>query len=101
VAAEREERRKLELAAMEDYAFKRMETKDTEFKKRITKASEQIREQKELSSTFITPENLDAAIDQALANPIDYNYAIDLKGNQYPGRDTPIVYEKNIEKTSA
>lgn len=55
----------------------------------------------ELSTTFITPETLEAAIDHALANPVDYNYAIDLKGNKFPGRDTPVKYEKNAEKASA
>ncbi|XP_023954047.1 probable 28S ribosomal protein S26, mitochondrial [Bicyclus anynana] len=100
VAAEREERRKVELAAMEDFALKRMEVKDAEMKDKIAIASEKIREQKELCSTFITPETLEAAIDHALANPTDYNFAIDLKGNQFPGRDIPITYEKNAEKTN-
>ncbi|XP_045779506.1 probable 28S ribosomal protein S26, mitochondrial [Maniola jurtina] len=100
VAAEREERRKAELAAMEEYALRRMEAKDTELRDRIAKASEKIKEQKELSSTFITPETLEAAIDHALANPVDYNYAIDLRGNRFTGRDTPVKYEKNTEKAS-
>ncbi|CAG9568374.1 unnamed protein product [Danaus chrysippus] len=91
VAAEREQRRKIELAAMEEYTLKRMEEKDKEMREKIEKASAEIRLQKELSATFITPDNLEAAIDAALANPIDYNFAIDLKGNHFYGRDTPIV----------
>lgn len=52
VAAEREERRKAELAAMEDYALRRMEAKDRELKERIAKASEEIRKQKVISCTI-------------------------------------------------
>lgn len=55
----------------------------------------------ELSGTFITPETLDAAIDYALANPIDYNFAIDLKGNKYYGRDTPIKEDKEPKTAQA
>ncbi|KAJ8709404.1 hypothetical protein PYW07_009230 [Mythimna separata] len=101
VAVEREERRKLEVAALEEYALKKIEADDIKLKERIAKASEEIKKQKELSSTFITPENLDAAIDHALANPIDYNFAIDLKGNKYEGRDTQIQYTKAKEEKSA
>ncbi|XP_059051767.1 small ribosomal subunit protein mS26 [Achroia grisella] len=89
VALEREERRKNELAKMEEYALARMEAKDRELKEKIEKVSQEIRIQKELSKTFITPENLDEAIDHALANPIDYNFAIDLHGNQFMGKETP------------
>ena len=46
VAAEREERRKTELAAMEDYILKRMEAKDQELRDKISKASEEIRKEK-------------------------------------------------------
>ncbi|CAH2054060.1 unnamed protein product, partial [Iphiclides podalirius] len=98
VAAEREERRKKELEAMEEYALKRIEAKDKALRKRIVKASEKIKVQKSLSSTFITPEKLDEAIDYALANPIDYNFAIDLQGQRYYGRDTPIPSREKKQK---
>ncbi|XP_053615205.1 small ribosomal subunit protein mS26 [Plodia interpunctella] len=94
VALEREERRKKELAAMEEYALARMEAKDRERKEKLAKASEEIRKQKELAKHYITPETLEAAIDHALANPVDYNYAIDLKGNRFVGRETPAVLPK-------
>lgn len=35
----------------------------------------------ENSKTFITEENLQQYIEQALANPIDFNYSIDQQGN--------------------
>ncbi|XP_072933141.1 small ribosomal subunit protein mS26 [Epargyreus clarus] len=101
VAAEREERRKQELAAMEEYALTRMEAKDKEIKERIEKASIAIKTQTELSASFITPENLDEAIDKALANPVDHNFAIDLKGNMYPGRDTPIKLQEEKQQKTA
>lgn len=88
VALEREVRRKKEIAALEEYALARMEKKDQLLRKKIEQASAEIRRQKDLSSTFITPETLDAAIDQAIANPTDYNFAIDLKGNIYQGSET-------------
>ncbi|KAM3958873.1 mitochondrial ribosomal protein S26 [Aphomia sociella] len=101
VALEREERRKKELAAMEEYALARMEAKDRELQLRIEKASQEIKREKELSKTYITPENLDAAIDQALANPVDYNFAIDLHGNQFHGREMPAVPPKDKQNATA
>ncbi|XP_038221227.1 probable 28S ribosomal protein S26, mitochondrial [Zerene cesonia] len=95
IAAEREERRKKELNEMEQYSLARMEAKDREMKERIAKASAKIKREKELSTTFITRENLEATIDAVLANPTDYNYAIDLSGRKFPGRDTKIEYEDN------
>lgn len=35
----------------------------------------------ENSKTFITEENLQQCIEQALANPVDFNYFIDQQGN--------------------
>lgn len=40
----------------------------------------------ERSKTFITAENIDEAIERALANHVDYNFAIDTEGNRYIGR---------------
>ena len=36
----------------------------------------------------IEPEQLEKAIETALANPVDYEFAIDLDGNIYRGRST-------------
>ncbi|CAB3224807.1 unnamed protein product [Arctia plantaginis] len=94
VAKEREERRKLEIQAIEEHALKRIEADDLKLKERIAKASAEIKREKELSSTFITPETLEAAIEHALANPTDYNFAIDLKGNLYQGKETKIELVK-------
>lgn len=41
-----------------------------------------------LSKHYILKENLDQAIEHALANPVDYNFAIDLQHNILLGRVT-------------
>ena len=40
----------------------------------------------ELSKTYITPENIDKAIEEALENKLDFNYALDIRGQKYVGR---------------
>lgn len=40
------------------------------------------------SATFILPDQIDEAIEEALANPTDFNFAIDLRENIYYGRRT-------------
>ncbi|CAF4881011.1 unnamed protein product [Pieris macdunnoughi] len=101
IASDREERRKKELEAMEEFALLRMEAKDKALKERIDRASEKIKKEKELSTTFVTRENLEETIENVLANPIDYNFAIDLKGNIFEGRDTEIEYEDKKKAEAA
>lgn len=43
----------------------------------------------EAAKSFIVRENFDEALDQALENKSDFNFAIDLKGSFYHGRTTP------------
>lgn len=43
---------------------------------------EKVRKQKQLAPTFITRETIDKAIEAALADKVDYTYAIDLQGNK-------------------
>lgn len=40
----------------------------------------------EAAKSFIVRENFDEALDAALANKTDFNYAIDTDGKMYPGR---------------
>jgi len=52
-----------------------------------------VRKEKEQAATFITRANIDEAIEKALANQVDYNFSIDLKGainkgNERPGKST-------------
>ncbi|XP_022123028.2 probable 28S ribosomal protein S26, mitochondrial [Pieris rapae] len=100
IAADREERRKKELEAMEEFALLRMETKDKALKERIERASEKIKKEKELSTTFVTRENLEETIENVLANPIDYNFAIDLKGNICEGRETEYEDKKRADSAN-
>ncbi|XP_077293754.1 mitochondrial ribosomal protein S26 [Arctopsyche grandis] len=65
--------------------------------KRSRHVEEQVQKQIELSSTFITLENLDEAIDKCLKDAVDYNFAIDLQGNYYNGRRTNA---ENITRTA-
>ncbi|KRT79044.1 hypothetical protein AMK59_7249, partial [Oryctes borbonicus] len=48
----------------------------------LEEAEKLVAEQKEAAKTFITEANIDEAIERALANPVDYNFAIDLDGNK-------------------
>lgn len=59
-----------------------------------------ITETQELVKTFIKRENLEKAIEHALANPVDYNSAIDHEGHIYRGRNTKVqdVPEEDREK---
>lgn len=58
--------------------------------KQVTEQVDEIvRKQKEASKTFITRDNVDKAIEEALANPTDYNFSIDLQGTMYKGSDRP------------
>lgn len=45
------------------------------------KLNEWVRKAKEDSVTFITAENVDAAIEECLTNVVNYNRALDLNGN--------------------
>lgn len=59
----------------------------------------------ELSRTYITPENIDEAIEKALSTEKDFDYSIDLDGNIYPGRNSKAVAPeikdyKKIEEAS-
>lgn len=63
---------------------------------KIQEIEEVVRREKELSSTFITRENIDVAIEKALNETVDFNYCIDLKGNIYKGlRARPEVASEN------
>lgn len=42
----------------------------------------------ERAKFYITADNIDRAIEDALASPVDHNYAIDLEGHIYRGHKT-------------
>merc|ERR1719244_2521584 len=55
---------------------------------RISAADEFVRRQSELIEKRILPEKLEEAILEALDNPLDPEFAIDLQGHIYRGRKT-------------
>ncbi|XP_030372890.1 probable 28S ribosomal protein S26, mitochondrial [Scaptodrosophila lebanonensis] len=88
IAAEREVRLKREREEKKAYVQERLEAALIREEERKEQANEKVRREKELAKTFISRENLDVAIETALANPVDYNFSIDLGGNIYRGRGT-------------
>lgn len=75
-------------------AKKQIEEHEEEVRIKLEKIEELVRLEKEKSKSFILDlEALDAAIEHALANPTDYNFAIDLEGNKIYGRETPPIKE--------
>lgn len=59
---------------------------------------EQIKKAKEEAPTFITAENIDAAIEECLANTVDHNRALDLEGNWYEGKYPPVPPSEETQK---
>lgn len=77
------------LAGEIELAKRAIEEHEQQKKKRLDEVEELVRLEKERSKSFILDlEALDAAIEEALANPVDYNFAIDLDGNRIYGRET-------------
>lgn len=65
------------------------------------KFSELVRKAKEDSPTFITAENVDAAIEECLASVVNHNSALDLEGNWHEGKYPPIPPVEETQKPAA
>ncbi|OAD56544.1 putative 28S ribosomal protein S26, mitochondrial [Eufriesea mexicana] len=89
VAALREQRLAKERKNRKEEIIMKKETKKQRDLEIQEKVDSEIRKAKEEAQTFITSENIDEAISNALANLIDHNSAIDLKGNFYKGEVSP------------
>jgi len=63
--------------------------------------NELIKKTKEESVTFITAENVDAAIEECLTNIVNYNRALDLEGNWHEGKYPPIPPIEETQKKPA
>lgn len=60
-----------------------------------------ISKEKERAKYYITPENIDEAIEKALDNEVDYNFSLDVDGTIYHGRFTkPSSASESGEKMS-
>ncbi|XP_037721525.1 probable 28S ribosomal protein S26, mitochondrial [Drosophila subpulchrella] len=88
IAKERDQRLAKEREEKVAYVQERLEARQVREEERKEQANQRVLLEIERSKTYITRENLDAAIETALANPVDHNYAIDLAGNLYQGRST-------------
>ncbi|ALC45004.1 mRpS26 [Drosophila busckii] len=88
IASERELRLAKEREEKVAYVQERLDAGKLREELRRERASEHIRHEIEQSKTFITRSNLDEAIETALANPVDHNFAIDMAGAMYKGRTT-------------
>lgn len=94
IRKQREERLAKELKADIEFAKNRLAERIKKKEEVLAKAEEIVRREKEQSKYFVTPENIDRAIEEAINNPIDYNFAIDLNGDKIIGRENNPVEEK-------
>ncbi|CAG9531932.1 unnamed protein product [Cercopithifilaria johnstoni] len=82
-AEKRTRREEEELERMESEYLKsiekELERRETNVKQRMKEVLQMV----ERSKHFITDENLDEKLEEALDNPVVYDYAIDLQGNRY------------------
>ncbi|SPP77036.1 probable 28S ribosomal protein S26, mitochondrial [Drosophila guanche] len=86
IARERDQRLAKERDEKVAYVQERLEALKLRDEERRERANEAVLREIERSKTYITREGLTAAIETALANPVDPNFAIDMSGNLYQGR---------------
>ncbi|KAL3280799.1 hypothetical protein HHI36_004031 [Cryptolaemus montrouzieri] len=86
---EREASAAVELEKSIQLAKERRKITEERRQQRLNEAEEIVRREKVFAKDFISPEMLDAAIEKALANPVDHNFALDLEGNKIVGYETP------------
>ncbi|CAO1411510.1 unnamed protein product [Diamesa serratosioi] len=91
LAKEYEERR--------EFIAERVELKIARDQEQYEKIEQRVRNEKENSKSFITRDNIDQAIEFALANPVDYNFSIDLQGNIYNATSEKGNVVKSEEKS--
>lgn len=96
IALIREKRLHEEREEKKNLILTRLDAKEERDRENRVKAEERVRLEKERAKTFIMRENMDEAIEVALANPVNHDFAIDLAGN--------IIHDKvetQPEKTTA
>lgn len=89
IAKRRDARLLQENAERREYILGRLELKKLRDQEEMSKIEALVRQEKENAATFITSDNIDKAIEHSLANPIDYNFSIDLQGKIYRGNERP------------
>ncbi|XP_055374860.1 probable 28S ribosomal protein S26, mitochondrial [Condylostylus longicornis] len=81
ISIEREEKLRIELKAKEELIKNKLENAEYYIERKREQAREEVLEQIELAKTFITRENLEAKIEEILANPVNHNFCVDLEKN--------------------
>uniref|UniRef100_A0A0R3S155 Small ribosomal subunit protein mS26 n=1 Tax=Elaeophora elaphi TaxID=1147741 RepID=A0A0R3S155_9BILA len=82
-AEERNEREKQEMKKMELEYLKSIEKELKRREINVKQRMNEVLQMVERSKHFITDETLDEKLEEALDNPVVYDYAIDLQGNRY------------------
>ncbi|EFN70205.1 Probable 28S ribosomal protein S26, mitochondrial [Camponotus floridanus] len=80
------------------YNLRKLLDKEKHEIKRKKYVDKQIKKAKEEAVTFITAENVDAAIEECLANIVDHNRALDLQGNWHDGTYSPVPPLEETQK---
>lgn len=88
IAVVREQRLAQERVEKRELILQRLDAKEERLASKRQSIEALVRIEKERSKTFITVANIDQAIEQALADKKDYNFAIDLSGKIYRGSDS-------------
>lgn len=92
IATLRTERLKREMAEKKGEIAQELEEFSTNEKARLERAKEVIMRTEAAMAEAVKPDQLEKAIEEALANPVDYEFAIDTQGHIYRGR-----YTKSVE----
>lgn len=90
-----------ENAERREFIQTRLELKKIREQEALEKIEARVRQENENSATFITSDNIDQAIEHALANPVDYNFSVDLKGEIYKGADRQGKVERKPEDSQS
>lgn len=86
VAALRNERLAAEVKARHEKLLRSFALAEETHRQEVEEAEAIVRQKQQLARSIITREMLDDAIETAMDNEVDYNFAIDLEGNIYRGR---------------
>lgn len=82
VAKLKEEAFNQQLRAMEDKIMEEKMNKEERFMETARKIDQYVKDQKSDPNSFVTPDNIDAIIEQALENPVNFEYCIEISGNK-------------------
>lgn len=100
IAKVREARVEAGRETRKEHVLQQLMKKEEQEKILQEKIDEEIRKVKEEAVHFITPDKIDEAIEECLANVVSHNRAMDLDGNWYDGKypPTPITEEMTQPK---